>query len=69
MLKLFIYYNRISKALGNELDNIKNQNVYERLQKEIIIAKVETKLDSVLLIHDLPLFTCYDKETKMTINP
>ena len=69
MLKLFIYYNRISKALGNELDNIKNQNVYERLQKEIIRAKVKTKLASVLLIHDLPLFTCYDKETKMTINP
>ena len=27
--------NKISKALGNELDNIKNQNIYERLQREI----------------------------------
>ena len=27
--------NKISKALGDELDNIKNQNIYERLQKEI----------------------------------
>ena len=27
--------NKISKALGDELDNIKNQNIYERLQREI----------------------------------
>lgn len=26
---------RISKVLGDELDNIKNQNIYERLQREI----------------------------------
>ena len=41
MLKLFIYYNRISKALGNELDNIKNQNVYERLQKKLLEQKLK----------------------------
>ena len=27
--------NKITKALGDELDNIKNQNIYERLQREI----------------------------------
>ncbi len=27
--------NKISKALGDELDNIKNQNIYEKLQQEI----------------------------------
>lgn len=27
--------NNISKALGSELDNIKNQNIYDRLQREI----------------------------------
>lgn len=27
--------NKISKALGDELDNIRNQNIYEKLQREI----------------------------------
>ena len=31
--------NRISKALGDELDNIKNQNMYERMQREIEIGR------------------------------
>ncbi len=37
--------------------------------KEIIKAEVGTGLADALSIHDLPLFTCYDKETKMTVNP
>ncbi|WP_343102136.1 MobP2 family relaxase [Romboutsia sp. MSSM.1001216sp_RTP31141st1_G3_RTP31141_220114] len=31
--------NKISKALGDELDNIKNQNMYEKLQREIEMGR------------------------------
>lgn len=30
--------NKISNALGNELDNMKNQNIYEKIQREIEIG-------------------------------
>lgn len=37
--------------------------------KEFIKAEIGTGLADALSIHDLPLYTCYDRETKMTVNP
>lgn len=59
-----------SKGMIIEINQEEDYIIIEDIDtKELIKADVGLGFSKAISVYDLPLYTCYDKKTKRTVNP